>query len=238
MKDKQRFYQLKDIDMLQKSQVILNAFIQNKAIFLANFPNLADPFADEFQIAIDEADALPFSDEVNAQISVLVEKMRKKLLIAQKNLQILFNYVKVGWESKAKLNEFGKNKFQKARNSNGKMIDLLELSFNTAEEIDNKTVLLNIGYSQVQIDELNTLASELKTLFLQLNEMKNNRYVLTEKRIEAYNKVWEFMKQINRASKVVFVDNYAFTQLFLLYPTTHSKAKMLKKTTEEVFETA
>lgn len=225
MKDLKRMYVTNDIDMLVRSQVILNAFIQKKALFVASFPHLADPFADEFQVAIDEADALPFSDEVNGEISNIVEELKMKMVIAQRNLQILFNYVKVGWESKAKLNEFGKNKYQNARSSYSKMIDLLELAFITAEETNNKTVLLNIGYSQSQIDELNTLANEIDALLLQLNELKSNRYVLTEQRIKAYNTVWEFMKRVNKASKVVFVDNPAMTKTFLLYPTSKKKAK-------------
>jgi len=238
MKVKQRKFLIGDLEMLEKSQVFLNAFIKEKAIFVAKFPNLTDPFADEFQVAIDFADSLPSSYEINTLISVAVEKLRKKMALAQKDLQILFNYVNIGWESVAKMNEFGKNKYLKARENYGKMIELLELAYNTAQESENKAVLLNVGYSQVQIDELNTLANELDAMIMQLNEMKSNRFVLTEERITAMNNVWTYMKRLNKASKVVFVDNPAMLKLFLLYPTSHSKAKKLKKTTEEVFETA
>ncbi len=238
MKVKQRKFLIGDLEMLEKSQVFLNAFIERKALFVAKFPNLTDPFADEFQVAIDFADSLPSSDEINGEISEIVFNLKEKMAFGQRNLQILYSYVNIGWESVAKMNEFGKNKYLKARENYGKMIELLELAFNTAQESENKAVLLNVGYSQIQIDELNILANEIDAMLLQLNEMKSNRFVLTEERIMAMNNVWTFMKRLNKASKVVFVDNPAMLKLFLLYPTSHSKAKKPKKTAEEVFETA
>lgn len=238
MKEVLRDFRINDSTMLIKSQVFLNAFIVRKALFTANFPNLADPFANEFQIAIDLADDLPFPWEINGEITSIVYEIKQKMILGQRNLQILFSYVNIGWESEAKMNEFGKNKYLKARENYNKMIDLLKLAFNTAQESENKTVLLNVGYSQIQIDELNTLANEIDAMLLQLNEAKSNRYILTEERITAMNNVWAFMKRLNKASKVVFVDNPAMLKLFLLYPTSHSKAKILKKTAEEVIETA
>lgn len=238
MKEILRDFRMNDSKMLVKSQVFLNAFIEKKALFVANFPNLGDPFADEFQLAIDLAEHLPFSWEINGEITSIVYEIKQKMSFGQRNLQILFSYVNIGWESEAKMNEFGKNKYLKARENYNKMIDLLKLAYNTAQESENKAMLLSVGYSQIQIDELNTLANELDAMLLQLNEMKSNRFVLTEQRITAMNNVWTFMKRLNKASKVAFVDNPAVLKLFLLYPTSHSKAKTIKKTAEEVFETA
>lgn len=97
------------------------------------------------------------------------------------------------------------------------MIDLLKLANRKAELVENKTVLLSVGYTQLEIDELNAIADEIKALFLKLNDLKSNRYIQTNQRITAMNDVWKFMQKVNKVSKIAFINNPAMIKLFSLY---------------------
>ncbi len=217
-----RDYNMDDLEMLQLAQVFHNNFILDKTAFTTAFPHLNDPFAVDFQTAIDMADDIPSAAEVDSEIAVITESLNAKLPLARNALQKLFTYADVAWDSVAKTNSFGKNKYDRARNSQVKMKELLELAHRQAEITANKTELITAGYSQAAIDELETLMNEIDTLNAQQEDALSERGTKTEVRIKALNAVWDYMKQINKTSKVVFVDSPAKLVLYLLYPTSSS----------------
>jgi len=62
---------------------------------------------------------------------------------------------------------------------------------------------------------------ELDALNLSQETLKLTRLNKTETRVIAYNAVWGYMIQINKASKVVFATSPAKLTEYLLYPTVH-----------------
>lgn len=232
-----REFNMEDLLMLERAQIFHNAFIVDDADFIAAFPHLALPFATDFQTAIDEADAIPSGSEVDAEIAVVTEELNNLLPLGQKALQKLFTYANVAFNSKAKVNLFGKNKYEKARTSDLRMKELLEQANRQAEVAVYKTALLAAGYTQADIDELKTISDDIDAKNALQEDMLSSRGDKSEARIIAYNKVWGFMKQINIASKVVFVDNPAKIELYLLYPTHHTSLGKVQNLTA-VFEGA
>ena len=218
----EREYTMEDLDMLELAQVFHGNFLIDQAAFVAAFPMLDDPFAANFQTAIDAADAIPSAAEVDSLIAVVTEELNAQMPLARAALQKLFTYADLTWNSSAKTNSFGKNRYEKARNSQSRIKELLELAHRQAEVAANKTDLLASGYLQADIDELETIMEEIDTLNSQQELELSNRGTQTETRVTAMNGVWEFMRQINKTSKVVFVDSPAKLDLYLLYPTTHS----------------
>lgn len=218
----ERDFVMDDIAMLERAQVFHNAFVIDDAAFIAAFPALALPFATNFQTAIDTADALPSGYEIDAQIAVVTEELNNLLPLGQKALQKLYTYVDIVWNSKVKLNAFGKSRYEKARNSATRLKELLEFAHRQAELADNKAALLAAGYTQAAIDELLSLCNDIDAKNAEQEDMFASRGEKTQERILALNAVWGFMQQINKASKVVFVDNPAKIELYLLYPTKHT----------------
>ncbi len=216
-----REYNMDDLEMLQLAQVFHDNFLIDEAAFIAAFPGLGAPFAADFQTAIDTADAIPSAAEVDSEIAVITEELNAKMPLARAALQKLFTYADVAFNSVAKTNSFGKNKYERARQSQVRLKELLELAHRQAEEANNKAALIAAGYSQVEIDELETLMDDIDTLNAQQELELSERGTKTEVRITAMNAVWDFMKRINQASKVVFVDSPAKLDLYLLYPTVH-----------------
>jgi len=218
----EREYDLEDLVMLERAQVFHNAFVIDDAEFIAAFPFLADPFAANFQTAIDAADAIPSGSEVDALITVVTQQLNNIVVDGQKAMQKLFAYVEVAFDTKNMLNVFGKPKYEKARTSDLRMKELLEQANRNAEVAENKAALIAVGYTQADIDGLLTICDAIDEKNAQQEDMMSNRIIKSGVRINAYNAVWGFMKQINKASKVVFVDNPAKIEFYLLYPTHYS----------------
>lgn len=208
-------------DMLERAQVFHDSFVVDKATFTAAFPHLADPFADDFQDDIDAADAIPSGAEVDSEISVITEQLEAQLALGRKALQKLFTYADIVWDSVAKTNTFGKNRYGKSRTSQIKMKELLETAHRKATEVTNQAALIAGGYTLADIAELATIRDAIDDLNAEQEDMKAARGEKTEQRIIAYNKVWGYMMKINQASKVVFVDSPAKLSEYLLYPTVH-----------------
>ena len=215
----ERDYNMDDLDMLQRAQVFHNAFVGDQATFVADFPHLATPFETEFQTAIDAADAIPSAAEVDGEISAVTFELNEQLPLGRKALQKLYTYVELAWPKGQKDSAFGRPKYDKARQSQMRMKELLEQAHRQAEVADNKTALLAAGYTQAAIDELKTIETAIDTLNAQQEDMLAGRFEKTMEMITAYNLVWSFMQKINKASKVTFEDNPAKLEPYLLYPT-------------------
>ena len=232
----ERNYTMEDLQMLQMSQVFQNAFVIDLAEFTADFPNMDASFGSEMQTAIDDADAFPSGDEIESEIAVVTEELNAQLPLGRKALQKLYTYVELAWGSKAKDNAFGRSKYLVGHRSQMGMKNLLDLGYRQAQIASNKAELLAIGYTQVAIDELKTIAEAIEMLSERQEDMYSESMVVTEHRVEAYNRVWEFMKRINRASKVTYVDSPAKLKQYMLYPNSGGKVKILHDEAEDIGE--
>lgn len=231
----ERDYTMDDLAMLVRAQVFHNAFVIDKATFVADFPHLDDPFAADFQTAIDAADAIPSSQEIDGQIVEATFNLNEQLPIARKALQKLYTYIDIVWPKGQKNSLFGRIKYEKVRQSHSGLKELLEQGHRQAEVPAQKTELLAAGYTQAAIDELQTIMTTIDTLLAEQEDLKGARFEKTRNRILALNHVWSFMKQINVASKVSFAENTAKLELYLLYPTQHSSLGKVQNLTA-VFE--
>lgn len=217
LKEIKRDYTKEDLKMLEMAQVFHDIFIIDKTLFIDNFPIFADPYANEFQTAIDYADSLPLADDNTAEITVITEEIQNILPIIHSKLQELYAYTELAWDSKAKTYSFGKREYNSVRQSAIKLTELLYLGHNLADSAENKPNLLAVGYTQSAIDALETIADDVVEKYELREEMVANSIVATEGRIKAYNAVWGFMKQINKASKVVFTNSPAKMSAYRLY---------------------
>jgi len=104
-------------------------------------------------------------------------------------------------------NQFGFNDYEKARKSQGKMIQFMEMLFEVSEKYNAE--LIAGGFTQVKIDKIETLAGELRQEQIDQEVAKKERPVKTQERIKRMNTVWSTMQTINKASKAVFQGNYA-----------------------------
>ena len=224
----ERNYNMIDLEMLQLAQLFHNLLVTDKAHFVSAFPIFADPFAENFQIAIDAADAIPSGAEVDSNIAVITETLMLKMPTARSALQKLFSYSQFAFNSVAVTDAFGKNKYLKSRQSHIMLKGLLELAHRRANDAEYKPGLIAVGYQQSDIDELLTVAQQMGTLISDQRAAMAERWVTTGDRVSSYNSVWEFMRLINTASKVVFATSPAKLRAYLLYPNSNYVPKKKK----------
>jgi len=214
-----RNYDKADDKMLEQAQTMRNLFETDKADFTAMYTHLANPFSADWQADIDAAQALPTSDEEFAELEVKTEDVETQMELARMQFQKMASYVKLLFpDSKIKQGIFGLDKYDKVRQVQTKMYDLMQLAYRKADSADYKADLIDLGFVQTEIDALNTIAESLYDANEAQEEFKQVIKLRTEERIAAYNKVWESMKAVSAASKQVFVDDYAKLQQYLLYP--------------------
>jgi hypothetical protein len=214
-----RKYSKDDLDMLQQAQVFHDNFVIDKADFIAAFTMFADPFETDFQTDIDAADAIPLDSEVAQAIAIITEEIETEMAKGRTAMQKLFTYAKVGFDdSQASLKAFGKGEYEKSRSNQLKLKEMLEKAHRQASEAANKAILLGAGYSQTDIDNLDTIMTDIDTKDASQEDAKSDRLKKTEDRVIAYNKVWEYLEKISEASKVIYVDSPAKLQQYVLYP--------------------
>ena len=214
-----RAYAKADDKMLEQAQTMRTLFETDKADFTTLYPYLADPFSADWQSDIDAAQALPIADDELAELKVKTEDVELQLEAARALYQTLASYVKLLFpDSKARQDIFGLNKYEKMRQSQTKMYDLMQLAYRRASSADYQTDLVALGFGLTDIGDLSSVAQELYDMNDAQEAFKQNIRVLSEDRVEAYNKVWGSMVAVSNASKQVYAADYAKQQQYLLYP--------------------
>jgi len=214
-----RGYKKPDELMLQQGQMMCDNFVIDQPLFVVKVPSLVTPYETLWQSEIDTAQAIAPDVMVVDYMQVLTHNAQLELVNAQDKYQILLFYIKLAYPKDLSMhNMFGADRYNKARLSQLKMIDLMEQAHTTASEPNHVTALTGVGYTQAQIDELLTVRDTLYAKNRLQENAKNKRLASTYDRITAYNNVWKRMADVSYASKLVFKDNYTKIKQYLLYP--------------------
>ena len=214
-------------DALTQAYLFHSEFVKEKANFSAFSPVFADPFADDFYDLITDADDFPTNEEdLNNQV-ILSTKVEETMEKARAQYQKMLFYVGIAWpDSESMMLAFGSNLYEKARKLPHKMMNLLQSAYRNANSVEYKADLIAAGFTQVEIDLLHTLDTELTTRYNDQQDYIQHSYKRTEQRTIAFNNVWDEMVKISNASKIIFKDSPAMIEFFLLYPDTGTVGKL------------
>lgn len=215
----ERKFHKPDTEMLEQAEVMQVNYVTDQADFTVQFPDMASPFENDFAAAITAADALPDDESVVDGQQLETQDVETLMETSRTLVQILFLIVSRAFPGNAAVLElFGKKRYEKARKSQLKMIELLEVAYNAANDVTYNAAIIAKGFSAAQITQLNTLQGQLQTENKTQEVAKSGRPVKTQTRVETFNAVWDFMVLISDASKVVYKDNFAKRKQYLLYP--------------------
>ena len=204
-----RFYTVKDNVMLDGADTFNAQYTLDKTEFEGyNIIMFPVTFGATFQAQIDAARACLIDDVVVDEQVQETADVGIKLKECCDNFQAMKPVVETVFPGKPAIwNQFGFNDYEKARKSQGKMIQFMEMLFETSTQY--KTQLIAGGFTQVKIDKIETLKNELKAEQISQELAKKERPVKTQERIILMNTVWATMQIINKASKAVFQGNFA-----------------------------
>ena len=205
--------------MITRSQTKRSILHDSFADFQAKFPFVNLGWVTSFQTDITTALNFQSDTAVTNQIKVLTEDVEASVDEGLKALDTLNTYAVVAFpDSPAKQRVFGQDTWDKARNDQQKMSKALKLANSFADDAAYKAFLTGVGYTQLEIDALLTIADNIDTKDAIQEKAKAGRPVTTEDRIKVLNIVWKRNQLLSTMAALVYRDDKVKRDLYLLYP--------------------
>ncbi len=208
--------------MLDMGQRFLDQFSLNPTDFTTDYFAFKTPFETNMQDAIDLCLATDSDEkcvakqaEQTAIVEAIMETSRKKYQAGEL-------VVKQIWpDNIMKLKLFGHSGFEDARNSHVKLPGLLMQAYDMASDVDNKPKFIAGGFTLLKIEALKTNADQLILAVRKQNSFKGARTITTQERTKNLNALWDMMVLLSECAKVIYEENPAMWNLYLLYPDVH-----------------
>ncbi len=212
-----RIFSISDEVMIQDARTKHQSFIEDKADFIAFDPDFDDPFADDFETKINDAEAMPDDETILDQLQQLTAVVKDEVDKSRDKYQDSKPFIiKAFPDNVAIQNEFGFNDYKKAVDSQAVFIKFMHKFHQVAEKY--KVQLIAVNYTQPKIDEIKTRYEALRDADIEQELFIKNRPVITQERITKYNTAWKTEQIICAAGKRIYKDNYAKFQRYLLPP--------------------
>ncbi len=206
-------------EVLTQAFLFKSEFELDQSIFEDFSSRFAEPFAENFSELIEIADDIPTSDDdLNTQTE-LSHQLELKMEECRAHYQKLLLHIDFAWpndDSKPKI--FGSNLYPEARRVPAKFVDLLQEAYRDTNSDEYKSTLINAGFTESNIERIDELANELQGKLNAQHAFIKRTASRTNERTTAFNNVWEVMTQISNAAKLIFKDNPAKYEFYLLYP--------------------
>lgn len=216
-----RKYRKPDTLLIEQALVLAGLFEADLEQFGPFAPQFNTEYVTRWRADITAADELMNDTQVVDGIQILSEELFNLLGESRDHFQSMAFYVKRAFaQSKAVQNYFGLDKYDFYRRTVMRMRELLQQAWRAAEKPEYKPLLVAQGFVQANITRLQTLAADLLQKNDDQEDLKRQRLVLTEQRVNAFNKVWEYMVDVSEAAKIIFSNDPAKLQQYLLYPET------------------
>ena len=204
-----RLYRCPDSIMIEAADTLIALYTDDESEFFAYNAVMFPPeFKTTFQTHITAAHNvikdMVVVDEQQEESLEVTAKMKECFAYFQRmKPTIMFTFP----NKPAVWNQFGFNDYDFARRSHGRMVQFMDMLHKTS--VKYSVELIAKGWTQVKIDQCETLAGELKTENTEQEQAKKDRPVETQERIVVLNTCWEDMVFVTNAAKAVFYDNFA-----------------------------
>jgi hypothetical protein len=215
--DVKRLFTKPDGEVLQQSEVQLTSFRENKEAFVARFPQLADPFEDDWAECIASARELPPDYVAIAEQAAQTSALETLMEQGRTLFQTVILYAQIAFPGEAAiLRLFGQPQYDAARDSQLKLPVLLRTLYTQVSKPEYQPALLLKGLTVAEINSLNSLANDIIAQDIAQQKAKKDRSLIASIRIETMNAVWEKMALVCQCAKLVFQNDAAKYNLFLL----------------------
>lgn len=210
-----RDFKISSASMLIDSRVTLKEFIPDQKEFENLDADFAPPFEKNWQAAIDVAEALP-TDEDTVDIQTgYTETVESTMEQCRKAFQDAKYFIEKAFPTKkAVQKEFGFDDYDEARKNVPKMTTFMGVL--SKKVVKYQAQLLAVKFPKTSIDNILNLAKTLLDDKTEQETVINSRLSLTEDRTEKLNNVWAFRRQVAKAAKNIYKDNYSKYRMYLL----------------------
>lgn len=229
-----REYKISDPYMLEFAKDIHTFAMEDIADLAAFDPDFSAVFFAAYQTAIDAAEAVPSDEQVENVITQMTEDVEAQMGVCRKKYQDSKYFIERAFpKDKATWDEFGYDRYNKARNVQPKLIEFMRDFYGAA--VKYSAQLATVNYTALMIDDIKTQTDLLDSLNRAQNAYVNNRPQITKERIVKHNAVWNTATRICTAGKTVYQDNYSKFKRYLLPASDETEQFILKgKVTQPV----
>lgn len=212
-------------EVLVQAYLFHDGYVKDEEAFTASSPIFTPSFAADFLSDIKTADLLPTNDDdLNKQV-VLSMALEDAMEAGRGHFRKLMFYVNLAWPNdKAMANALGSSTYLNARKNTLRLINLLQNTYIDADSAEYKSSLIAVGFTQADIDLLNTLADDIRTKNHAKDQYMRQSNARSQARIKAFNKLWDTMVLISETSKMIFKDSPGHMKYYLLYPNSKSSS--------------
>jgi hypothetical protein len=210
-------YRLPDSEMYEISKTKRGFFIEDKADFIAFDADFSDPFAADWLTAIEDAEDMPGDELLDDQLTQLTEAVENAMTNCRDKFQDSKYFIEKTFPGNVTVwNEFGYDNYDDNRRVQSKLLLFMKTFFNVATKY--KVQLIAKGYSQLKIDEIETLRAALDTANQAQELFVGNLPVQTQERYKKNNAAWDIMVRVCSAGKRIYKDDFGKYQRYLLPP--------------------
>lgn len=207
-------------EMLQQNNLMQSHFADDQAEFITKTPDLDDDFLANWKKTTNLLDDTEKDDDYIDTQLLMTQTLDESMEKGRDLLQTVFFYVERAFPGKkAEAAYFGKDRYEAARKTPLKLVELMNKCAEAASEAEYLDKLTVKGLNSQTIDDLKDTAVNIKTNFEKRDKYISNRKKITEERNQILNKIWGFMSSVSDASKLVYKNDYAKFQQYVLYKT-------------------
>ncbi len=211
-----RNYSYSDAEMLQANRVIHNLFSnEGEHTFITFDSSLNAEFAAAWLTALESAEIAAQDLTIQDELNVLTAKVQQELEACRIHYQKMKYFIEKAFpENRSIWHAFGFTEYEKARKSEAMMIRFMQ---NLYLQSGKYTVELTaVNCAQEDIDKTDLLMKSLRDADQAQELYKKERLLFTQARIQKLNTAFEYMRKVNKASKIIFADDYAKLKQYML----------------------
>jgi hypothetical protein len=222
-----RPYVVSDAFALQYAKTLRGLFIADQAAFVNRDPSFGNPYEMDWDAAITDAENQPSDNTIEYQLAQKTDDVEEQMELCRNNFQDAKPFIKKAFPNKpATWEEFGFEDYDKVRKDQAEMVQFMKNFHSAAVKYSGQLIAVN--FTQVMIDEIETRRAALNNTNNIQEQFKKERLSITETRITKLKAMWNFCQTVCETGKLIFRNQYAKYQQYLL-PASDESTPMIVK---------
>jgi len=217
-KPENRLYSISDVRALEDCRTTHALMNDGDLATFATFdPTFVQAWLDDWAAELDAAEGFITDETYRDQIQQETTKVKDKMSEARSVYKSVKYFVQKAFDTdKAIQSEFGLDDYDKARRSDIRLHEFMLTLHSIATKYTTELTDPAVGFTAAQITNIKTVADSLQDTNLTQETKKNNQTTTTQERIQIHNKPWRRRQLVAEAAKIVYEDDYAKYQQYLL----------------------
>jgi hypothetical protein len=212
-----RKYKVADVYALEYAKTLRSSFITDQADFVVEDSNYANPFEDNWETAIDAAEAEPTDEQRSDQLTQLTAAVEAEMVLCRDTFQRAKRYIQKAFpNSEPHWNEFGFDDYEEARKSHPVMIPFMKRLHGTCVKYTALLSVPAVNFNAARIGEIELRRAALDGANDAQEAFKKDMPVFTQNRKKTYNAMWDICTDVAATGKLIYKDDAAQFQRYLL----------------------